>query len=200
MAKRMEDVPSASTGERISFFRDFSHVTQKELASRAEINDALWRQYEAGTKIPKAAQLEKIAKSLNVPVNLLLPLDVTSPGGLIALIFELILQFGDLSMEKDDDTIAIRLPANIKHRRQAGILLYILDLLDEVKEEDVLQQIAEMREFDRLVREGNKELFYTTPMPSYEMELELTRQNMKLNKLMEAAHGIAEFLEEEKNQ
>lgn len=53
-------------GEIIKYYRTDSNMTQKTLAEISGISESAIRKYEKGERVPKVAQIQKIADALNV--------------------------------------------------------------------------------------------------------------------------------------
>ena len=56
-------------------------MTQEEAAEKTGINATLWRHYEYGLKMPRQENLKKIAQTLDVPMQMLFPIDTCTPEG-----------------------------------------------------------------------------------------------------------------------
>lgn len=50
--------------------------------------------YEYGLKMPRQENLEKIAQALDVPMQMLFPIDTCTPVGIATLLLNMQLQFG----------------------------------------------------------------------------------------------------------
>ncbi len=88
-------------GETIKKIRKASGTTQKELAAITGIDDATIRKYESGRLNPKPATLEKLAKGLNVDVNVLLEGDLDSTKAMLKLFSVFNAYDGNLVQGKD---------------------------------------------------------------------------------------------------
>lgn len=62
-----------TVGEKIQVVRKEKRLTQKELGNLCGVSDSAIRRYENGRAIPKIKTLQKIANSLEVPVERLIP-------------------------------------------------------------------------------------------------------------------------------
>lgn len=98
-----------TTGEKIKIFRNLEKLSQKALGDLAGISEIAIRKYEAGDRIPKAAQLKKLEKVLNLDEGALFSPDlnnqtISTVGDVMALLF-LLEEQGDLlfSCQKDPD-------------------------------------------------------------------------------------------------
>lgn len=63
------------------------------------MNEILYRSYECGDKNPKLDALKKIATALDVDVAFLQPLKTDTPMAILALLFNLIDEYGDIVIE-----------------------------------------------------------------------------------------------------
>lgn len=97
-------------GDRLRYIREIRNYTQEYVAQRAGINVVLYRQYELGKKKPKEAQLQKIADALLVHIDFLRLPKVGSSDSLLALLYELINQYGDCKLTDDGDSFNIKIP------------------------------------------------------------------------------------------
>lgn len=76
-----------TVGEKIRKYREFSNLTQQELADFSEINVATIKKYELGQRNPKPDQLEKIARALDFNPIIFYDLDLTSVGDVMSFLF-----------------------------------------------------------------------------------------------------------------
>ena len=97
-------------GDRLRYIREVRNYTQEYVAQRAGINVVLYRQYELGKKKPKEAQLQKIADALLVHIDFLRLPKVDSADALLAILYELIVQYGDIRIGDTGDTFSFSLP------------------------------------------------------------------------------------------
>ena len=72
-------------GKRIKQYRTEKKLTQKQLAELSGINEGTIRKYELGIRNPKNDQLEKIAKGLNISMNLFYDLKTETEQDIKAL-------------------------------------------------------------------------------------------------------------------
>lgn len=61
-----------SVGEQIKKCRNKIKISQKELGEKLGVSQAMIAQYESGKRLPKFETIQKIAKVLNVPANVLM--------------------------------------------------------------------------------------------------------------------------------
>lgn len=94
-----------SIGERLRKIRKLRGWTQSAVSQKANINAALYRQYECGDRVPKLSALEKIAHALDVDIAFLRPTKTDTPMAVLALLFDLVDEFGDIVMESKDGTV-----------------------------------------------------------------------------------------------
>lgn len=97
-------------GDRLRYIREIRNYTQEHVAQRAGINVVLYRQYELGKKNPKEAQLQKIADALLVHIDFLRLPKVDSADALLAILYELIIQYDDIRIGDTGDTFSFSLP------------------------------------------------------------------------------------------
>lgn len=94
-----------SIGKRIKKVRAIKKLIQAEVSNKAEISASLYRQYECGDRVPKQEALQKIAKALDVDVAFLQPLKTDTPMSMLALMFNLIDEYGNIVIENRDGTV-----------------------------------------------------------------------------------------------
>ncbi len=98
-----------SVGSKIREIRKLYGITQVELAEACGIDDSTVRKYESGRLNPKPATIEKIAKGLGVPAEILTSVNVDSETAMKRL-FSIFQDFGGnlkQGKEIDDDDIYI---------------------------------------------------------------------------------------------
>ena len=76
------------------------------------INATLWRHYEYGLKMPRQENLEKIAQALDVPMQMLFPIDTCTPEGIATLLLNMQLQFGSMEIVEVDGSVSLKFPKN----------------------------------------------------------------------------------------
>ena len=76
------------------------------------INATLWRHYEYGLKMPRQENLEKIAQTLDVPMQMLFPIDTCTPEGIATLLLNMQLQFGSMEIVEVDGSVSLKFPKN----------------------------------------------------------------------------------------
>lgn len=74
------------------------------------INATLWRHYEYGLKMPRQENLEKIAQTLDVPMQMLFPIDTCTPEGIATLLLNMQLQFGSMEIVEADGSVSLKFP------------------------------------------------------------------------------------------
>ena len=78
------------------------------------INATLWRHYEYGLKMPRQENLEKIAQALDVPMQMLFPIDTCTPVGIATLLLNMQLQFGSMEIVEVDGSVSLKFPKKIR--------------------------------------------------------------------------------------
>ena len=97
-------------GNRIKRLRLYREMTQEEAAEKTGINATLWRHYEYGLKMPRQENLEKIAQTLDVPMQMLFPIDTCTPEGIATLLLNMQLQFGSMEIVEVDGQRQLEIP------------------------------------------------------------------------------------------
>lgn len=92
-------------GERLKKIRKLRGWTQSAVSQKAHINAALYRQYECGDRTPKLEALVKIAGALEVDVAFLQPTRTDTPMSTLALIFDLLEEYGDIVFQNKGGTV-----------------------------------------------------------------------------------------------
>lgn len=100
--------------ERLKTIRKLHGWTQGGVSRKAGVSDALYRQYECGDRTPKLEALTKIAQALEVPVNMLMPIDLAEPEGMLSLVYEIVESFGDVAFMEQQGRVFIGLPVDCK--------------------------------------------------------------------------------------
>ena len=130
-------------GERIKRLRLYREMTQEEAAEKTGINTTLWRHYEYGLKMPRQENLEKIAQTLDVPMQMLFPLDTCTPEGIATLLLNMQLQFGSMEIIEEDGSISLRFPQNEFTEKATDTLKTVKDRLDKITWDDGIDVTAE---------------------------------------------------------
>lgn len=94
-----------TVGQRIKRIRKMRRWTQKELAERASIHVISLKNYELNNKLPKYDQLLKLADALEIDIAFLQPTKLDTSNAILALIFDLMEQYGDIKMEMRGGTV-----------------------------------------------------------------------------------------------
>lgn len=94
-----------TVAKKIKEIRKSKNMTQLEVAQRAGINPSLYRQYECEVKYPQKEALCKIADALDVDVAFLQPQKEQTPMALLALLYNLIEEYGDIKMVNKGGTV-----------------------------------------------------------------------------------------------
>ena len=91
--------------ENIARRRKELGMTQKELAERASIHVISLKNYELNNKLPKYDQLLKLADALEIDIAFLQPTKLDTSNAILALMFDLMEQYGDIKMEMRGGTV-----------------------------------------------------------------------------------------------
>ena len=94
-----------TVGERIREIRKFQGLSQVEVSRRSGIHEVLFRRYESGERVPKLEALQKIAAALDVDVAFLLPSKVDTSMSILALLYNMIEDYGDIVIKNNGGTI-----------------------------------------------------------------------------------------------
>ena len=99
-----------TVGTRIKKIREIRGYSQKYVADKIGIHVTLLQQYERGLKKPKEEQLQKIADALLVHADFLRLPKVDSPEAVLAMIYELLECYGNVSLDIQEDVYMIGIP------------------------------------------------------------------------------------------
>ena len=130
-------------GERIKRLRLYREMTQEEAAEKTGINTTLWRHYEYGLKMPRQENLEKIAQTLEVPMQMLFPIDTCTSEGIATLLLNMQMQFGNMEIIEEDGSISLRFPQNEFTEKATDTLKTVKDRLDKITWDDGIDVTAE---------------------------------------------------------
>ena len=130
-------------GERIKRLRLYREMTQEEAAEKTGINTTLWRHYEYGLKMPRQENLEKIAQALDVPMQMLFPIDTCTPEGIATLLLNMQLQFGCMEIVEDNGSVSLKFPKNEFAEKATDTLKTVKGLLDKITWDDGIDLTAE---------------------------------------------------------
>ena len=130
-------------GERIKRLRLYREMTQEEAAEKTGINTTLWRHYEYGLKMPRQENLEKIAQTLDVPLQMLFPIDTCTPEGIATLLLNMQLQFGSMEIVEDNGSVSLKFPENEFSEKATNTLKTVKDRLDKITWDDGIDVTAE---------------------------------------------------------
>lgn len=103
-----------SVGNRMRKIREMRGWTQKYVAERAGLHVVSYQYYELGTRNAKPDTLQRIADALEVDIAFLYPTKTNSPMSLLALLFDLLEDYGDVKMENRGGTVLFGID-NMKH-------------------------------------------------------------------------------------
>ena len=130
-------------GNRIKKLRHYREMTQEEAAEKTGINTTLWRHYEYGLKMPRQENLEKIAQTLDVPMQMLFPIDACTPVGIATLLLNMQLQFGSMEIVEVDGSVCLKFPKNEFSKNATDTLHTVKQLLDKITWDDGVDLTAE---------------------------------------------------------
>lgn len=91
--------------KRIRLLREMRGLTQKQLAVSSGVHEMSVQFYEYGTRKPKPEQLSKLAEGLGVDVSYLQPVELSTRYSLLALLFDLMEEYGDIRIEQHEGNI-----------------------------------------------------------------------------------------------
>lgn len=106
-------------GQRIKKLREIRGYTQKQLAQKAQVHEMTIQFYEYGTRKPKVEQLEKLAVALDIDIAFLQPSKTDSPRAILALVFDLIDEYGDVIFKQNGGTVTF----GIDHMKNKSVNL-----------------------------------------------------------------------------
>lgn len=95
----------SEVGRRIKKIREIRGWTQKELASMLGMHEMTVQSYELGYRKPKQNQIKLIAEALDIDPAFLQPSKLDTNNAILALIFDLMEQYGDIKMEMRGGTV-----------------------------------------------------------------------------------------------
>ena len=107
------------------------------------INATLWRHYEYGLKMPRQENLEKIAQTLDVPMQMLFPIDTCTPVGIATLLLNMQLQFGSMEIVEVDGSVSLKFPKNEFSKNATDTLHTVKELMDKITWDDGVDLTAE---------------------------------------------------------
>ena len=135
------------------------------------INATLWRHYEYGLKMPRQENLEKIAQALDVPMQMLFPIDTCTPVGIATLLLNMQLQFGSMEIVEVDGSVSLKFPKNEFSKNEIGA---------EIKEKrELWKEILDGRMDESSIPEGESWLYLEDTAGSIE-EATYRLKNMAL--------------------
>lgn len=143
--------------ENIKKFRKNKNMTQKDLAKKAGLSVASIQGYEQGKYKPKAEQLKKIAKALEVSVNEINP-NYTELVSVSPVSFKL-------------NNLHKAIDKSLEDGRTAADILY-----DQMIQQIALRSILPEHEYNDLIKEQN-----TLPIHSFSYKIKTLDIAKKLN-------------------
>ena len=120
-------------GNRIKRLRLYREMTQEEAAEKTEY----------GLKMPRQENLEKIAQTLDVPMQMLFPIDTCTPEGIATLLLNMQLQFGSMEIVEVDGSVSLKFPKNEFSKNATDTLHTVKQLLDKITWDDGVDLTAE---------------------------------------------------------
>lgn len=124
-----------TVNKRLQKIRKLKGMTQLEVSQKAEINPSLYRQYECGDRTPKLDALQKIASAMEVDVAFFKPLSINTDLSLLALLFNLVDEYGDVKMENKGGTTLVGID-HLNYGRESEHLRLAKLAHDELSVED----------------------------------------------------------------
>ena len=94
-----------AVGRRIKKIREIRGWTQKELASILGMHEMTVQSYELGYRHPKQDQIKRVAEALDIDTTFLQPAKQDTSNAILALMFDLMEQYGDIKMEMRGGTV-----------------------------------------------------------------------------------------------
>lgn len=94
-----------TVGRRIKKIRKIRGWTQRELAEMVGIHEMTMQSYELGYRQPREEQLKKLANALEVDISFFSPTKTDTPNAILALIFDLVNDYGDVEFAEQGDVV-----------------------------------------------------------------------------------------------
>ena len=93
--------------------------------------------------MPRQENLEKIAQALDVPMQMLFPIDTCTPEGIATLLLNMQLQFGSMEIVEVDGSVSLKFPKNEFSKNATDTLHTVKQLLDKITWDDGVDFTAE---------------------------------------------------------
>lgn len=88
--------------------------------------------------------MEKIAQTLDVPMQMLFPIDTCTPEGIATLLLNMQLQFGSMEIVEVDGSVSLKFPKNEFSKNATDTLHTVKQLLDKITWDDGVDLTAEL--------------------------------------------------------
>ena len=88
--------------------------------------------------------MEKIAQALDVPMQMLFPIDTCTPEGIATLLLNMQLQFGSMEIVEVDGSVSLKFPKNEFSKTATDTLHTVKQLLDKITWDDGVDLTAEL--------------------------------------------------------
>lgn len=140
--------------DRLRTIRNMRHMKQVDVAKKAGISVAVYRQYEGGFRTPKPEVLKKISCALDVDVAFLKPINTELSVAMLALLFD--------NAEKDYDIISPLIP----------FLEEAEGKFESMTKEEFLKWLIDYGREDNMMKltENEKEIIRELDDPTYTVE------------------------------
>ena len=87
--------------------------------------------------MPRQENLEKIAQALDVPMQMLFPIDTCTPVGIATLLLNMQLQFGSMEIVEVDGSVSLKFPKNEFSKNAIDTLHTVKKLMDKSLDDGV---------------------------------------------------------------
>lgn len=126
-----------NTGELIRKYRKIAGLTQKELGEDCGMSEPAIRNYELGNRTPNDEQINRIAKSLGIAPQALMPHEMVSAHDALGVLFELGDQFGLMPLENG----SLRLDPKAKSSKKLDAAIKAWrSVLDDVESGEITEE------------------------------------------------------------
>ena len=88
--------------------------------------------------------MEKIAQALDVPMQMLFPIDTCTPEGIATLLLNMQLQFGSMEIVEVDGSVSLKFPKNEFSKNAIDTLHTVKKLMDKITWDDGVDLTAEL--------------------------------------------------------
>ena len=160
-------------GARLKEIRKMRGLTQKQVAEKAGMYLTMYQQYEQGLKNPREAQLQRLADALLVHVDFLRTPKADSIDAVLAYLYELLNQYGDAVIFKNEHGYAVQLPSSPDFKaKMNNHLAEVIDAQEKYDVEEFKEWLLNYR-YHRIKKINYK----TEKMESVYPELEVKSKN-----------------------